>query len=222
MSFTEPRAEPNLTVYMPVSQFGSQLIEHLQPWLTLHLAWLADSIGVMVDPLYGLVMDQGVDGQPGYVPGYGQLLDPALASGGELAYLGQFVGVQVPAGVDDVTARSLVVAEAGLARGTDAAAIAAAKRTLTGTQTVYYFPRRYSDGTAQAGWAGMIVLTAECASLAVTEAAVRAVKLSGVQMWFAEISGWTIGALEGSYATISDVEAAFVTVGGAEGDVPGA
>lgn len=237
-TFTVPRVQPQPVTYTAVTVVGGLLMTYLAPWLTEALAWYCDAIGAILDPLYTLVMDQGLDDgstptvgtydangelvTEGYQPGWGALFNPQVASGGNLGYLGQFVGVPVPAGVPDATARSLVLAEAGRNRGTDDAVVAAAKRTLTGTQTVYYFRRTYPDGTADPGWAGLVMLTSECPSLAATKAAVEAVKLGGIMMWYSLISGWTIGALEGAYALVSDVEAAFVTINGIEGDITSA
>ena len=90
-------------------------------------------------------------------PGYGILLDPSVVPLADAAFLAQFVGVQLPLGVDDPTAQSLIKAESGINRGTDAAVVAAAQRNLTGTQSVYLIRRTYVDGTPNAGWFGLIV-----------------------------------------------------------------
>lgn len=181
--------------YQPVSTFGALLINALGPWMTLHLAWVCDGIGVMVDPLWTLVQDHGNDGDPDFLPGYGQLfnVDPLPGQPGygapttltaDLPYVAQFAGVQIPQGSDDTTARSLVMAEAGRNRGTPAAVIAAAKRNLTGTKSVTLIERIYVDGTQNAGWAGLVMRPEECPSLAAVQQAVDLVKLGGVQMWY--------------------------------------
>ena len=75
--------------------------------------------------------------------------------------------------------------EAGINRGTDAAVVAAAKRTLTGTQSVALLRRTYADGTPNGFWAGLIMRPEECPDLEATKAAVEAVKLGGIMMWYA-------------------------------------
>lgn len=237
MSISVPPVAPiPATGYTFQTAFGQALGEALAPWLSLHLAWYVDAIGAMADPWWTMIIDQGVDDgttptvgtivdgelvTDGYTPGYGDVFNPSAVPIVAAAYLAQFVGVALPQGVDDATAQSLIMQESGINRGTDAAVISAAKRTLTGTQTVYYFPRTYVDGTPNGFWAGMAVLSSECANFAATKAAVTAVKLGGIMMWFEEISGWTIGAMEAAESTIATMESAFVTVGGMESDQTG-
>jgi hypothetical protein len=238
VSITAPPVAPiPVGDYEFQTTFGQALFDALGPWQTLHLAWYCDAIGAMASPWWEMVTDQGVDDgvtptvgtyvdgelvTEGYQPGYGEVFNPSVVPLIAADYLAQFVGVALPQGVDDPTAQSLIMAESGINRGTDAAVIAAAKRTLTGTRTVYYYPRTYKDGTPNGFWAGIEVLTSECASLAATEAAVNAVKLGGIMMWFNEITGWTVGAMETAESTITTMESVFRTVGGMEGDTPGA
>lgn len=118
-------------VYMPRSVMGANLINALQPWMTDQLAWWIDAMGSMFDPVYSLVYDVGVDGTTGFVPGYGTLLDPRTCPVSDLPYLAQFVGVQIPPGTDAPTARALVIAESGQARGTVPAVKAAIARSIT-------------------------------------------------------------------------------------------
>jgi hypothetical protein len=108
------------TSYAFQSVFGPLLFANFAPaHQTDALAYYCDAIGIgIVDPVYTLVADVGVDGQPGYVPGYGSLFDPSVCPLVDLPYLAQFVGVTIPDGTDEVTARSLVIAEAGKNRGT--------------------------------------------------------------------------------------------------------
>lgn len=115
----------------------------------------------------------------------------------------------LPSGVSDATAQSLIQAEAGINRGTDAAVIAAAQRNLTGSQTVYYYRRTYKNGSPNGFWAGIEVLSSECPSLPALEAAVNAVKMGGIMMWFNEITGWTVGSMETAESTIATMESAF-------------
>jgi hypothetical protein len=214
--------------YEPVSAFGAVLISALQPWLTLHMAWFLDAIGVMVDPVYTLVYDQGVDdgtmptvgtyvgdtlvaAGEGYQPGYASALDPQQATAG-YGFLGQIVGVQLPTGVDDETAKSLVTAEAGMSRATPAAVIAAAKRNLSGSQSVTLLERTYIDGTPDAGWFVLVVRPEQIINEAALIASVNAVKLGGLMWSLVQTDSWTISEMEADYSTISELEAAFPTI----------
>jgi hypothetical protein len=184
--------------YEPVSVVGAILIGYLQPWLTLHMAWFLDAIGVMCDPVYTLVYDQGVDDGTmptvgtyvdnelvavgdGYQPGYASALDPQQATVG-YGFLGQIAGVQLPAGVDNVTAKSLVLTEAGMSRATPAAVIGAAKRFLGGTKSVTYIERVNPAGNPDAGWFVLVVRPEEVIDEATLITSVNAVKLGGL-MW---------------------------------------
>lgn len=115
------------------SVFGPLLYANFAPaHQTTALAYWCDAVGIgIVDPIYTLVADVSVDGLPDYVPGWGQLLDPTTIPAANLPYLGQFVGVQIPPGTDELTARSLVKAEAGKNRGTLASIRAAVERSIS-------------------------------------------------------------------------------------------
>lgn len=112
----EPAPIPD--TYVPVSTTGALFIDAMAPWITEHLAWFLDACGSMFDQVTTVAYDQGVDGNPDYIPGYGVLLDPMLCPTGDLPYLGQFVGVTVPNGATPTAALSAVTAESGLNRGT--------------------------------------------------------------------------------------------------------
>jgi hypothetical protein len=146
MSVSEPTAAPIPNTYTTTTLVGGQLVTAMGPWITLHLAWLLDAIGAMFQQVASLVYDVGTDGQAGYVPGYGTALDPTKAAGSELAYLGQFVGVQIPAGLTDTQARALITTEAGFVRGTPAAVLSAAKPWLLNTQSVTLVERQGPTG----------------------------------------------------------------------------
>lgn len=63
-------------------------------------------------------------------PGWSALLDVDRCPTWALRWLGQLVGVRVPATIDDTESRALIAEEAGFGRGRPAALIAAAKRFL--------------------------------------------------------------------------------------------
>jgi hypothetical protein len=235
MSISIPDVAPiSAEGYEPVSVFGAALINTLQPWVTLHMAWVLDAIGVAADPWWTSILDQGVDDgltptvgtyvndlliTEGFQPGYGAALNPRVASGSQLQYLAQFVGVQLPSGVSDATARSLILEEGGFHRGTPAAVIAAVKRNLSGTQSVSLLERINGLGNPDAYSFQIVVLTAEVISAAALVAAVNAVKPGGLTWVLVQTTMWIISELEAGYTTISRVEAAFSTVSNLEADV---
>lgn len=127
--------DPTPDTYTPLSTVGALLINSMQPWITEHLAWYLDAIGSMFDSTYSIVYDQGTDGQPAFIPGYGELLNPMICPPGDLGYLGQYVGVQIPVGQDIPTAQALVTAEAGQNRGTLASLQSAITRSISNPWT---------------------------------------------------------------------------------------
>lgn len=216
MSFTVPTVAPESAAeYTPVSTVGALLIDAMAPWMTLPLAWMLDSLGVMIDPVYTLVQDSGTDDgstatigtkdadgnlvTEGFEPGYSSLLDPSRCPLASLPYLGQFVGVTVPTGADETTARSLVSAEAGLNRGTPASIIAAAKRNLTGTQSVTLIERVAPDGSARGYWFQLIVRPEELVSESALVSSVDAVKPGGVNWVLVQQDNYTWAEATGEW-----------------------
>jgi hypothetical protein len=125
--------------YTPTTIFGARLAGKLAPWLTDDLSRYADAIAVMFDPVLELVEEEGTDGEPGYVPTWGKLLDPSARPYPNdeakeitrLAFLGQFVGATIPIGASESEARALVKAESGLERGTRASIESAIERSVS-------------------------------------------------------------------------------------------
>ncbi len=94
------------------------------------LELLAQVLGSMFEPTLELAEEAGSDGEAGYVPAWGTLLEVERAPLSALGYLGNYVGVTIPAGATEAEARALVKAESGLARGTRASLEAAVRRIL--------------------------------------------------------------------------------------------
>jgi hypothetical protein len=107
--------------------------------------------------------------------GWTLLLDVERCPDEALGYLGQFVGVTVPDGVDGPSRRALVRTKAGAARGTQQALIDAAKPTLTGNRTVLVLERTTSAYTFT-----VVTRTSETPDAAKTLAALKAVKPAGL------------------------------------------
>jgi hypothetical protein len=117
--------------YTPTSIFGARLVGKLAPWLTDDLSRYADAVGVMFDPVLELAEEEGTDGEPGYVPSWGKLLNPELCPAKFLPYLGQFVGATIPVGASESEARQIVKAESALERGTRASIESAIERSIS-------------------------------------------------------------------------------------------
>lgn len=176
---------------MTTTAFGDRLAGRLAPWLTDDLGTYAQAIGTMFDPLEQIVADVGMDGDPDYMPGYGVLLDIETCPTEDLGYLGQYVGVPVPVGVDDATARSLIRAEGGIGRGTLASVRAAILRHLTGTQSLVIFERTALDGSPDAYQAVVHLRPSEVADLQTIKDAVNAVKPAGILINYIVSDGYT-------------------------------
>lgn len=117
--------------YAFTSTVGKRLYDGLEPWQTDSLAWYLDAVGVMFQPLADLIYPTGYDGQAAYVPSWGSVFDVDTCPAADLPYLGQFVGVSIPAGASETAARSYVRAEAGLQRGTLASLRSAVERSIS-------------------------------------------------------------------------------------------
>jgi hypothetical protein len=194
--------------------FTDIYLERLEPWLSPDLAIHASAIGQMFEQIYGLVTDVGVDGDPGYMPGWGILFDVDTCPAQWLPYLGQFVGVPNLIGVDPVTARAQIKAQVSMHRGTPQSIINAASATLTGTQTAILTERFNGDPYA----IQMITYGSETPDQAMTLAAMLTMKPAGIVLTYDVFTGWIISAmetfftgdtitfLEGQFASITDYE----------------
>lgn len=175
------------------SPTGDFLIGFFEPWMTDSLALFLNAVGVIFDPVQAIIADQGIDGDADYQPGYGVLFDIDRCPPASLPYLGQFVGVQVPTGMDPSSARQLIKAEAGIKRGTPASITSAVQRFLTGSKTVVLNERvNGATGATDAYQLVIGMLSGEVGSLAPIMAAVNAVKPAGLIVTYQILAGWTI------------------------------
>lgn len=159
--------------------------------------------------------------QLAYFPGWSSLLDPNVCPDKFLPYLAQFVGADVPLGLDSVTARAKVLAENALQRGTLVAVTSATQRNLTGTKSVVLQERIDESGNANAYWFIVIVRPEEVISVESLIADVDNAKPGGVMWSLVQTDGWTILQMENSQATLGALEANFKTINGLEQDRPG-
>jgi len=127
---------PAIPAGLQPSSFAATLYDSMAPLAAQDsiynwsLLILCNAIGQM----YQLV-DDWVRDQPAGL-GWTILLDLNRCPTYALAWLGQFVGVRIPAGLTDAQQRAWILSTPGWKRGTPAAMVAAVQATLTGTKSV--------------------------------------------------------------------------------------
>jgi hypothetical protein len=147
----------------------------------------------------------------GYLPAWGRLLDPEICPTAALPYLAQFVGVTIPHGTPEAEARALILAEAGLERGTTQSIETAIERVL-GSEPFKIQERTALNGTEAAFHFNVIVGTGK-SSVALKEA-IEAVKPGGVMfsiiegkgMWLQATKTWATATAGKSWAAIKEGE----------------
>ena len=138
-------------------------------------------------------VDDVVRDAPPY-SGWESSFDPENAPEEGLDWLGQFVGARVDTLGDVLEKRARIVSRESFVRGSNAAIITAAQRTLTGAKTVYLIER-------DAGSAYQLrvhTLIAQTPDAAATEAAIRSQKPAGIVLTYSAIAAQPIDALVGS------------------------
>jgi hypothetical protein len=179
-------------MFTVTSLFGKRLADHLAPWMTDDLGRYSQAIGGMFDPVAELAEEEGTDGQAGYIPSWGKLLNPELCPASILPYLGQYVGVTIPPGASEAEARAAIKREAGLERGS-LASIEAAIRTVLGAAPFTVQERTAADGSPSAYHFNVLVGIGK--SSAALRAVIEAVKPGGVMFTILEVAGaWIQGA----------------------------
>ncbi len=108
-------------------------------------------------------------------PGWSTIMDADLAPLNALAWLGQFVGVRIPAGLTEQQQRDRVKGTDGFNRGKISALITAAQLHLTGAKTVQI---RERDGSAYR--LTVITYTAQTPDAAAVLAAIKEQKPGGI------------------------------------------
>lgn len=118
-------------------------------------------------------------------PGWSLIMNPETCPPEGLAWLGQFVGVDVNPSFSEAQQRAQVAAHLGFARGTPAAIIAATGATLTGTRTVYLLERLDDDAYKL----GVVTRTSETPDAELTLAAAQAATPAGIVVQYATDPG---------------------------------
>jgi hypothetical protein len=162
----------------------------------------------MIDPAAAIVQPQGE--QPGFaVMACPQQLDDEAF----LAWIGQFVGVTAKklstanrAGFtpEEILAvqRGWVEHPIGFQRGGDAAEELVVKATLTGTKTIFFYPRY----NGEAFLLKVITLTGETPNPQETEEELLAVLPAWIVLDYETVEGGTYAILEAAGATYADIE----------------
>ena len=166
-------------------------------------AHLCEALGKPLEQV-GQVFDPDGD-----VPPLAPILDVDLCPAWALPWLGQIVGVQLPQGVDETTARELIRNVAGFQRGTPAALRAAAGLYLSGSKTVYFRERDEGDAYRLE----VITRTAETPDPAAVLAALLAQKPGGIVLAHRTIDTWDYQEMTrrgGSYAQQTNAYASYV------------
>jgi hypothetical protein len=206
-----------------MTTFEEGLLNSLAPWAPpgSDLQKYTSALATMFEAPFQLVADQGSPDEPAtYQAGWSVLLDPENCPAQFLPYCGAFVGVVVPPGTDEATARAKILAEQNFNRGTPDAIVRAAKLWLSGTQSVYLFERTAADGSTPDPYHFVLsVLTSEVTDQAQLTVAVDAVKPAGVQWTLIQTASWTIAELELPAPTVSATEATFPDISHLETDV---
>src|SRR5215831_5384843 len=194
-----------------LSPFAQRVYDRLQPltWDEPDQSWALALYIASISLMWDEVDLWASDGPNGEV-GWSILLDPTRCPDNALDWLGQFVGVQLDDSLTRQQKIDLIMARLGFQRGTPASMIAAAKHTLTGSQTVI-FRERHPDAYAL----DVLTFTAETPNPAATEAAIRSMKPAGILLTYYCYDGQdyqliydtfaTYQAIYDTYATYQDV-----------------
>lgn len=138
------------------------------------------------------------------------LVDPDTADSAWLPWLAQLVGVQFTYATVDADKRMRIAgAISGTQAGTMASIIQAAQSVLTGTKTVYVYPKSNSVGGVGAGtqWEVLIkTLAAETVSDVLVAINQAGVKPAGIKLYYTALSA-TWAGVESTYPTWADWDA---------------
>jgi hypothetical protein len=184
--------------YTPTTIAGKRLVEKLEPWITDDLARYADSIGQMFQSVLSVAEEEGNEGEAGWTPAWGKLLDPNQCPGSDLGYLGQFTGTEIPKTFTEAEARALVLERPNIYRGTRAHIEAEIKAVL-GTTPFTIRERTNPKGEEAAYY--FLVLVPKGASSAALTTTIEENKPGGVLFSVVETgASWIAAGLKWSEA----------------------
>jgi len=143
----------------------------------------------------------------GTEPGWSVLLDIDRVPANAFGYLGQFIGVQLSPGLTNDQQRNRIRNTAGWTRGTVSAIVGAAQQRLTGSKTVILRERTQSSAYKLE----VYTYSNETPNAEITEADIMAQKPAGLLLTYTAISPNSYDALDTSYASYNELNAAFPT-----------
>jgi hypothetical protein len=164
---------------------------------------------------YQLVEDWVRDSPDG--PGWSLLMDLDRCPPEALPWLGQFVGVRVPTGLNDAQARAWVASTDGFRRGTPAAMRGAAQATLTGDKLVVFTERFNGDAYAL----DVATYVDQTPDPALTERALIAQKPGGIVMTYRASPGQDYGIVDATNVDYAAVHAKYPSYQALLVDQPG-
>lgn len=184
---------------------GERLYDALEP-LSLEdeengyaLATFVSALARMVDKVAELV-EESAEG----VPPYALVADPDTAPAEWLPWLSQWVGLDLTLSPDVATSREWIKHPLNFERGTDGAIEVSAKATLTGTKTIYLYPRYEGHWASLAAY----TLTSETPDAAATQLAIERMMGAWQVLTFATVTAGTYAILDAAHATYALLEVA--------------
>jgi hypothetical protein len=144
-------------------------------------------------------------------PPWGPLFDINVCPTWALPWLAQAVGIRLPAGMDDATARVLIVSSAGHKAGTVDAIKAAIQATLVSARPpapaqVYFREREGSAYRLE-----VVTLNSETPDPALTLSAIIAAKPGGIKLTYRNADGWDYQAMTTQGGTYAEQSAMYAT-----------
>lgn len=143
----------------------------------------------------------------GDVPPVAPLLDPFLCPAFALPWLAQLIGLTLPPGTPEATARQLIYDAGGFRRGTVQSIRAVASYYLTGSQSVQFRERDGGDPYALE----VVTLTSETADPVATEKAIARAIPGGIVFRFRTITSWDYQQMTAVGGTYSAQSAQYLT-----------
>lgn len=164
-----------------------------------------NAVGVMFQLIEDLVRDTPEG------PGWSILLDLDRCPVEALPWLGQFVGVRIPPGMNEADARLRIAHTDGFKRGTRNALIGAASSTLTGAKTVIFRERDHApaDTPNYAYYLSVYTYVTQTPNAAATLAALLAQKPAGIVLTYAAITGHDYESVQALHTTYASLVVAF-------------
>ena len=177
---------------------------------------LVNALGTMFQLVEELVRDTAEG------PGWSMLMDVDRCPDIALPWLGQFAGVRLLPGSTPDEQRTRIKSTDGFKRGTPAALTAAAKATLTGSQTVV-LRERYSapqvpdpDG---AYYLYVATYTVETPNPAATQQALLSQKPAGIVLVYTAITGQDYQTVKNTTATYAALKSKYASYGAVRADI---